>query len=141
MCIRDSTHTHIHTHTRTHTHTSAKTRDGVQEAFEELVHKVLQTPSLYTMDSPSGSFNVTGQEGGQSEDKGWGCGCCGIMLYVHNTSQYYIISMEDFYSRTRSTHTSRLTVPYYRTVLISPSLTLHNYKLQHLCKYIIWFEK
>ena len=46
------------------------------------------------------------------------------MLYVHNTSQYYIISMEDFYSRTRSTHTSRLTVPYYRTVLISPSLTL-----------------
>lgn len=27
---------------------SAKTRDGVQEAFQELVHKVLQTPSLYT---------------------------------------------------------------------------------------------
>ena len=27
---------------------SAKTRDGVQEAFQELVQKVLQTPSLYS---------------------------------------------------------------------------------------------
>ena len=53
---------------------SAKTKDGVQEAFEELVHKVLQTPSLYTTDTPSSSFNVTGQEGGASEE-GWGCSC------------------------------------------------------------------
>jgi len=30
---------------------SAKTKDGVQEAFEELVHKILQTPGLYTTDS------------------------------------------------------------------------------------------
>ena len=29
---------------------SAKTRDGVQEAFQELVHKVLQVPSLYSME-------------------------------------------------------------------------------------------
>lgn len=27
---------------------SAKTRDGVQEAFEELVQKILQNPDLYT---------------------------------------------------------------------------------------------
>ena len=30
---------------------SAKTRDGVQEAFEELVQKILQTPGLYTTDT------------------------------------------------------------------------------------------
>ena len=29
---------------------SAKTRDGVQEAFQELVHKVLQVPSLYSVE-------------------------------------------------------------------------------------------
>lgn len=34
---------------------SAKTRDGVQEAFEELVHKILQTPELYTSDTPGGN--------------------------------------------------------------------------------------
>ena len=67
------THTHTPTLARTHTH-SAKTKDGVQQAFEELVHKVLQTPSLYTTDSPSGSFNVTPQEGGAT-DEGWGCSC------------------------------------------------------------------
>lgn len=55
---------------------SAKTKDGVQEAFEELVHKVLQTPSLYTSDYPSGSFNVGGgQEGGAASESGWGCSC------------------------------------------------------------------
>lgn len=58
----------------THTFFSAKTKDGVQEAFEELVHKVLQTPSLYTTDSPSSSFNVTGQEG-EATQEGWGCSC------------------------------------------------------------------
>ena len=40
---------------------SAKTRDGVQEAFEELVHKILQTPGLYTTDSAQTSqgFGLT----------------------------------------------------------------------------------
>ena len=66
---------HSHTHSCTFPYLSAKTKDGVQEAFEELVHKVLQTPSLYTTDSPSSSFNVGGQEGGASGEEGWGCGC------------------------------------------------------------------
>ena len=64
---------------------SAKTKDGVQEAFEELVHKVLQTPSLYTTDSPSTSFSVgAGQEGGASGEGGWGCSCWVQVKYALN---------------------------------------------------------
>lgn len=54
---------------------SAKTRDGVQEAFEELVQKVLQTPALYTTDSSSSEgFNVALNSGDQQSEEGW-CGC------------------------------------------------------------------
>ena len=62
------------THTHTHTPYSAKTRDGVQEAFEELVHKILQTPSLYTVAGDGGGdgFNVA-QSHDQTEG-GW-CAC------------------------------------------------------------------
>ncbi len=52
---------------------SAKTKDGVQEAFEELVQKVLQTPTLYTTDtSSSDGFNVARNSEQPQED--W-CGC------------------------------------------------------------------
>lgn len=36
---------------------SAKTRDGVQEAFQELVHKILQTPSLYLVEGARDTVN------------------------------------------------------------------------------------
>ena len=52
---------------------SAKTRDGVQEAFEELVHKILQTPELYTADQPSQTV-VPGQRMSTSSDQNW-CAC------------------------------------------------------------------
>nr|ABD65437.1 Rab18 [Suberites domuncula] len=51
---------------------SAKTRDGVQEAFEELVHKILQTPSLYMVDGPKDSFDVSQSH---EQDQGGWCGC------------------------------------------------------------------
>ena len=56
---------------------SAKTRDGVREAFEELVHKVLQTPSLYTYsDLPKDSVHLTGTGGEQQES--WCSGSCTV---------------------------------------------------------------
>lgn len=43
---------------------SAKTKDGVQCAFEELVQKIIQTPGLWEMDHRSqGGFNVSSQSG------------------------------------------------------------------------------
>lgn len=53
---------------------SAKTRDGVQEAFEELVHKILQTPGLYTTDSsqPSQGFGLANSNNSQTSE---GCVC------------------------------------------------------------------
>lgn len=51
--------------------TSAKTRDGVKEAFEELVHKILQTPNLYSSEKPSG-VDVSRTAGEESQE---GCGC------------------------------------------------------------------
>ena len=55
---------------------SAKTRDGVQEAFEELVHKVLQTPELYVVDSTGSSQNVIpgSTPGNTGTEQSW-CGC------------------------------------------------------------------
>jgi len=52
---------------------SAKTRDGVQEAFEELVHKILQTPGLYTTDSdqPNQGFGLSNSNSQTTE----GCWC------------------------------------------------------------------
>ena len=55
---------------------SAKTRDGVQEAFEELVHKILQTPGLYTTDSSQTSqgFGLTSSNSSSSQTTE-GCWC------------------------------------------------------------------
>ena len=58
---------------------SAKTKDGVQEAFEELVQKVLQTPSLYTSDGGGGGgregFSVGANSGDPNyQEQGW-CSC------------------------------------------------------------------
>ena len=56
---------------------SAKTRDGVQEAFDELVHKVLQTPALYTVDAPKDSFNVNTSQANYNEES-WCGGSCNL---------------------------------------------------------------
>ncbi len=53
---------------------SAKTKDGVQEAFEELVHKVLQTPELYIVDSSSQKV-VPGTDDTQYAPASGMCGC------------------------------------------------------------------
>lgn len=58
---------------------SAKTKDGVTEAFEELVHKVLQTPSLYTVDPVSASGTVRAHDVGEAREDGWcGGGACTV---------------------------------------------------------------
>lgn len=55
---------------------SAKTRDGVQCAFEELVQKIIQTPGLWEMDHrPQGSFSVTTQ-GHEQENY---CSYCSVL--------------------------------------------------------------
>ncbi|MPC27861.1 Ras-related protein Rab-18 [Portunus trituberculatus] len=55
---------------------SAKTRDGVQCAFEELVQKIVQTPGLWEMDHrPQGGFSVTNQR----EDMDNYCSYCSVL--------------------------------------------------------------
>ncbi|KAK8385588.1 hypothetical protein O3P69_016393 [Scylla paramamosain] len=55
---------------------SAKTRDGVQCAFEELVQKIVQTPGLWEMDHrPQGSFSVTNQR----DDMDNYCSYCSVL--------------------------------------------------------------
>nr|CAH0112213.1 unnamed protein product [Daphnia galeata] len=57
---------------------SAKTKDGVQMAFEELVQKVIQTPGLWEVDAASqrGMSLSDRTEGGQS----WSCsGYCSLI--------------------------------------------------------------
>lgn len=55
---------------------SAKTRDGVQCAFEELVQKIVQTPGLWEMDHrPQGSFSVTNTR----EDQDNYCSYCSVL--------------------------------------------------------------
>ncbi|CAL8310971.1 unnamed protein product [Gadus morhua 'NCC'] len=49
---------------------SAKTKDGVQCAFEELVEKILQTPGLWESDNPSQGVRL----GEQEPRAGGGCG-------------------------------------------------------------------
>ena len=41
---------------------SAKTKDGVQCAFEELVEKILQTPGLWESDHPGQGVRLGEQE-------------------------------------------------------------------------------
>ncbi|EFA03965.1 ras-related protein Rab-18 [Tribolium castaneum] len=41
---------------------SAKTRDGVQCAFEELVHKIIQTPGLWESFALNGNFQVDNKD-------------------------------------------------------------------------------
>ena len=56
-------------------HFSAKTKDGVQEAFEELVHKILQTPELYTSE-PTNKHNVMpGTTASRPTEEQSFCGC------------------------------------------------------------------
>jgi len=54
--------------------TSAKTRQGIKQAFEEVVYKILDTPSLLQSTQPTGARQVgaPGQQQGASAD---GCGC------------------------------------------------------------------
>ncbi|XP_071523990.1 ras-related protein Rab-18-B-like isoform X1 [Panulirus ornatus] len=55
---------------------SAKTRDGVQCAFEELVQKIIQTPGLWEMDQRSqGSFIVSNQ---RPDEENY-CGYCSVL--------------------------------------------------------------
>lgn len=52
---------------------SAKTKDGVECAFEELVEKIIQTPGLWEHDTKSsGSIGLTNQGGVSGQG---GCGC------------------------------------------------------------------
>ncbi|XP_057307308.1 ras-related protein Rab-18-like [Hydractinia symbiolongicarpus] len=52
---------------------SAKTKDGVECAFEELVEKIIQTPGLWEHDTKSsGSIGLTNQAGVSGQG---GCGC------------------------------------------------------------------
>merc|ERR1712039_133349 len=53
--------------------TSAKTRQGIKQAFEEVVFKILDTPALLQSTAPTGAKQVTGaaQQANSSE----GCGC------------------------------------------------------------------
>lgn len=51
---------------------SAKTKDGVQMAFEELVEKIIQTPGLWEKEGGRGDkLNV-----GESSEQYQGCGAC-----------------------------------------------------------------
>eukprot|EP00928_Gymnodinium_smaydae_P087829 TRINITY_DN72022_c0_g1_i1.p2 TRINITY_DN72022_c0_g1~~TRINITY_DN72022_c0_g1_i1.p2 ORF type:complete len:203 (+),score=45.16 TRINITY_DN72022_c0_g1_i1:67-675(+) len=53
--------------------TSAKTRQGIKQAFEEVVFKILDTPSLLQSTQPAGARQVSGR-GPQQAGEG-GCGC------------------------------------------------------------------
>jgi len=55
---------------------SAKTRDGVQCAFEELVEKIIQTPGLWETDRNQRGISV--RNGTSSENKGYCGGYCSI---------------------------------------------------------------
>ena len=52
---------------------SAKTKDGVQCAFEELVEKVIQTPGLWDKDGQKGNTGVN-LNGSSPSDAG-ACSC------------------------------------------------------------------
>ncbi|XP_076064503.1 ras-related protein Rab-18-like [Oratosquilla oratoria] len=50
---------------------SAKTRDGVQCAFEELVQKIVQTPGLWEMDQRAQGFSVSDEQRNDSYCSGY----------------------------------------------------------------------
>merc|ERR1711879_155840 len=53
--------------------TSAKTRQGIKQAFEEVAFKILDTPSLLQSTQPAGQREVTVQTQQQSGEGGCGC--------------------------------------------------------------------
>jgi len=53
---------------------SAKTREGVQTSFEELVQKILETPDLWSADKST--FQVKNQSAGGEQSQSW-CSYCG----------------------------------------------------------------
>mmetsp|Transcript_34732 Transcript_34732/g.81087 ORF Transcript_34732/g.81087 Transcript_34732/m.81087 type:complete len:204 (+) Transcript_34732:78-689(+) len=53
--------------------TSAKTRQGIKQAFEEIVFKILDTPSLLQSTQPAGSRKVDSSTAGQGNSEGCGC--------------------------------------------------------------------
>lgn len=56
---------------------SAKTREGVQCAFEELVEKIIQTPTLWEVTDEQRRKASTLRVGGNQEEGGYlsSCGC------------------------------------------------------------------
>ena len=54
---------------------SAKTRDGVQQAFQELVQKVLQTPSLYSTEEHRDTLDPMAPP---TSDGAWCGGSCTV---------------------------------------------------------------
>ncbi|MEQ2181332.1 Ras- protein Rab-18 [Goodea atripinnis] len=52
---------------------SAKTKDGVQCAFEELVEKILQTPGLWESDNQGQKVQLGHQEQGRGRACGGYC--------------------------------------------------------------------
>lgn len=58
---------------------SAKTKDGVECAFEELVEKILQTPGLWEKDSPKNNIGLGTGSYGQSDGGAGSCyGSCSL---------------------------------------------------------------
>merc|ERR1712061_287514 len=55
--------------------TSAKTRQGIKQAFEEVVFKILDTPSLLQSAQPTGARQIGGAQGGSQQGGGEGCAC------------------------------------------------------------------
>ena len=55
---------------------SAKTREGVQCAFEELVEKVIQTPGLWEMSSDRKKNNILVDGGGGGGAGSSACSSC-----------------------------------------------------------------
>lgn len=52
---------------------SAKTRDGVQCAFEELVEKIIQTPGLWESESHNKGVRLSDEAGGRGGTCGGYC--------------------------------------------------------------------